>query len=149
MTLFKSGDFTLHSGNRVDWIIDCNFLSSEDINTLALIGSKILPPFGTVLPVMRGGLRLAIALSKYGQDGGRLLIAEDVVTTGQSMEDVRDGRDAIGICIFARGPVPSWVTPIWSLYNANHKQARYPFGDDGLGNVASVGEGNIFDESEG
>lgn len=122
MTLFKSGEFILHSGQKTDWIIDCDAFNDEDIKTLALIASKILPPFGTVLPVMRGGLRLAIAISRYGQEGGRLLIAEDVVTTGTSMEEIRDGRDAIGICIFARGPVPAWVTPIWSLYNVSAKQ---------------------------
>jgi orotate phosphoribosyltransferase len=115
MSLFKSGTFVLHSGQHTDWIIDCAALTDESIQTLAHIAVKMLPPFGTVQPVMRGGLRFATALAKYSQEGGRLLIAEDVVTTSNSMEELRDGRDALGICMFARGPVPPWVKAVWHL----------------------------------
>jgi len=52
------------------------------------------------------------------QAHGRLLIVDDVCTTGASMEAHRRGRDALGAVLFARGPVPSWV---YSLFSMNGK----------------------------
>jgi len=66
--------------------------------------------FGAVEGVPSGGLRFAEALRQY-QSAGPLLIADDVLTTGASMELHRAGRDALGVVIFARGPCPAWVAP--------------------------------------
>lgn len=44
-----------------------------------------------------------------------LLIAEDVVTTGASIERHRAGRDALGVAIFARGACPDWVFPLFTM----------------------------------
>lgn len=115
MTLFKSGDFILPTGERTDWVINCDSLTDEDMQTLARIAADLLPPFGAVIPVMRNGPRFAQALTRYTQEGGRLLIAEDVVTTGNSMEEIRDGRDCLGIAIFARRPPPVWITALWTM----------------------------------
>ena len=43
------------------------------------------------------------------------LIVEDVVTTGGSMERIRADRLAVGVCVFARGPCPWWVTPLFQM----------------------------------
>lgn len=113
MNLFQRGDFTLSSGQRSDWKIECDALIDDDIETLACIGAKLVCPFGRVIGVPRGGLRLAKAIEPYGTDGPTLIV-DDVLTTGRSMEIFKQGHlHAKGIVIFARGSVPSWVTPIF------------------------------------
>lgn len=62
----------------------------------------------------RGGLRLAEALKLYVTEGA-LLIVDDVLTTGASMEEFRNGREALGAVIFARGHCPSWVVPLFQM----------------------------------
>jgi hypothetical protein len=74
--------------------------------------------------VPRGGLPFAEALKPYATAGvTRVLVAEDVVTTGGSIEryaasaagpGLRPG-EAIGVCVFARGRCPSWVTPLFQM----------------------------------
>jgi adenine/guanine phosphoribosyltransferase-like PRPP-binding protein len=51
----------------------------------------------------------------FDVESDRLLIVDDVWTTGGSMEEHRAGRDAIGAVLFARGPVADWVTPLFTL----------------------------------
>jgi hypothetical protein len=47
------------------------------------------------------------------------LIVDDVLTTGASMEAARaklwPGSLPLGVVIFARGPCPDWVWPIFRL----------------------------------
>ncbi len=78
------------------------------------MASEILPDFGDVEGVPRGGINFAHALRKYATTGP-LLIAEDVVTTGGSMERFRNGRDATGVAIFSRGSHPDWVKPLFVM----------------------------------
>jgi hypothetical protein len=125
--LFQTGDFTLASGAKSDFKIECDAFSPADWEGLALMASKVLPPFGEVLGVPRGGIPFADALRKYATKG-KTLLAEDVCTTGGSITRYRDGiieaeegftgniltQDSfIGVCVFARGPVPPWVTPLF------------------------------------
>ncbi|KKL20362.1 hypothetical protein LCGC14_2456230, partial [marine sediment metagenome] len=45
-----------------------------------------------------------------------LLIVDDVLTTGASMEKQRAGRtNTIGAVIFARGDCPAWVKPLFAM----------------------------------
>lgn len=114
--LFEKGDFKLASEKSSDWIINCRALDTGSWDALAAMAVKILPPFGKVEGVPFGGLSFAIALSIYTQPGCEtLLIAEDVVTTGGSMEKVRGDREAIGVCVFCRGECPGWVTPLFTV----------------------------------
>jgi hypothetical protein len=115
--LFTLGFFTLHSGEHSPYKIDCDFLTDNDIETLAYMLKRRLPVFGSVEGVPTGGLRLAEALRKYQRPvGAPLLIVDDVYTTGGSMEAHRGGREAIGAVIFARKPLThSWVTALFSL----------------------------------
>lgn len=113
--LFQAGDFTLHSGERSRWKIDCEALSEGEIRLLAALLIDLLPAFGAVEGIPRGGLRLAAALAPYAT-GGPLLIVDDVYTTGGSLEAHRAGREAIGAVLFARRPVTqSWIFPLFTL----------------------------------
>lgn len=114
--LFQLGDFTLHGGERAGWKIDCDALTPIDWQALAQMLADLLPPFGTVEGVPRGGCKLAAALREHASvDSGPLLIVDDVLTTGASLEAQRAGRHALGAVIFARGVCPAWVTPLFQM----------------------------------
>ncbi len=116
VNLFRLGEFKLHSGGVSRFKIDCDALSDDDLRALAEIAAKALPLFSAVEGVPTGGLRFAAFMQRHavGATAG-LLIVDDVCTTGRSLEAQRNGRDAIGVVIFARGPVPSWVTPLFNM----------------------------------
>jgi orotate phosphoribosyltransferase len=117
MNLFKLGDFTLHSGSKAAWKIDCDALTNGDWAALALMLAERLPPFGQVVGVPRGGLALAAALKRYSK-GGLPLVVDDVLTSGASMEEVRRAIKApfvLGAVVFARGPCPPWVYPLFQM----------------------------------
>ena len=113
--LFRRGDFTLHSGGRSNFRIDCDALTDNDWETLAvLIASKVT--FGVVIGVPTGGFMLAQKLAPYITKGGGTLIVDDVLTTGISMEEMRKNYPgAIGIVVFARGKCPDWITPLFQM----------------------------------
>lgn len=124
MSLFRSGYFPLHSGGVSPWKIDCDALTDEDTATLAAMLYERLPSFGAVEGIPQGGLRLAAALRPYREAhrayaDDPLLIVDDVATTGASLERHRAGRPAIGAVIFARCPVPPWVTALFSMVPLN------------------------------
>jgi pyrimidine operon attenuation protein/uracil phosphoribosyltransferase len=70
-----------------------------------------------VIGVPQGGLRLAKACRKYAiEHHAVVLIVDDVLTTGASMEDERKkhrDRPVIGVVLFARGPRPGWVNALF------------------------------------
>lgn len=113
--LFQIGDFILSSGERSYWKIECDALTDADWVSLALIASERLKPFSRVEGVPFGGFKFARALMTYATEEGGLLVAEDVLTTGASMERIRDGREAQGIVVFARGETPDWVTSLFFM----------------------------------
>lgn len=113
--LFQRGAFILHSGEPVGWKIDCDALTDTDMHTLAELITARVGPFGAVEGVPRGGTRLASWLAHYQTAGGPLLIVDDVLTTGSSMDAHRAGREAIGAVIFARGQCPPWITPLFHM----------------------------------
>lgn len=113
--LFQHGRFTLHSGQVSPLKIECDALGETDWDTLARIVAARLT-FSAVLPVPMGGIPFAKALRPHCGGKGPLLIVDDVLTTAGSMEQARElhgDPDAIGAVVFARGPCPSWVTPIF------------------------------------
>jgi len=114
--LFNFGNFTLHSGERSTFKIDCDALTDADWNGLAWMIHVRFPSFSEVEGVPSGGIPLADKLAQFrSANSQRLLIVDDVLTTGASMEEQRAGRDAIGVVVFARGECPSWVTPIFQM----------------------------------
>jgi orotate phosphoribosyltransferase len=115
MNLFQLGDFTLHTGQKSLWKIDCDALTKEDWATLARMIYGIVPSFSFIEGVPSGGLALAEALQLYRSSVGELLIVDDVLTTGTSMEELRAGRDAIGVVVFARRPCPPWIKALFQM----------------------------------
>lgn len=112
--LFRLGNYQLHSGSRTGFLIDCDALSDEDWRSLAQVTDRMFGPFGRVEGVPNGGLRFAAALAALVTPGHRrLLIVDDVLTTGASMEAQRNGREAVGVVVFARGKAPEWVTALF------------------------------------
>lgn len=115
MHLFNSGEFTLHSGERTGFKIDCDALTDEDIEAIAkLIDTNLR--FGKVVSVPKGGDRLAKALEKYVDETAPItLLVDDVFTTGQSMMDVRQEIEGgvSGVVIFARNKPPYWISAVF------------------------------------
>lgn len=109
------GTFTAHSGQELTWKIECDSLSDDDIRGIAFALSQVLPTFGSVEGVPRGGLRLAEAMRQYATTGA-LLIVDDVCTTGGSLEVYRAGREAIGAVIFNRGELPDWCDALFEVH---------------------------------
>lgn len=122
MNLFRAGKFKLSGGRESSYKIDCDVLLSLDYVCLAGMITKLVPPFSSVEGVPQGGLALAEAMMPHITAGAnRLLVVDDVLTTGGSIERVADvhrrpGREVIGAVIFARGPCPNWVWPLFELH---------------------------------
>lgn len=119
------GAFLLPSGDTTYFKVECDCLITADWGALAAVAQAILPPFGVVEGVPRGGSAFAEALKQYSDPSSRtLLIADDVWVSGRSMEGYRNGRDAVGVVAIARRAVAPWVTPIFSL-NPEAEAATY------------------------
>lgn len=88
MPLFKQGEFTSHSGLQLADKIDCDALTDEDWEAQAKWFSDRIG-FGKVIGIKTGGTKLAEALQKYASPFGPVLIIDDVLTTGRSMEKAR------------------------------------------------------------
>lgn len=120
MSLFNWGKFKLHSGSKSSFLIECAYLAPEDWTTLAMLVAERIH-FKDVVGVPSGGLKFAEALKFYKKNDPNLpiLIVDDVLTTGKSMETIKKkmGVDAycVGIVLFARGKPPWWVTPIFQM----------------------------------
>lgn len=125
MSLFQLGNFTLHSGQQSDFKIDCDALTGKDWDALAsLVKSRFEYRFVEGIP--SGGTKLYGRLYDARQPRRRelpILIVDDVLTTGQSMEQAAQkwaeqlpDEKIIGVVVFARGPCPYWVTPIFQMW---------------------------------
>jgi len=126
MSLFQVGNFTLHSGSKSNWKIDCDALTDDDYEALAWIVAKEWGlRYNGVKAIERGGHVFAEKLRQYQQSWingvNTLLIVDDVLTTGRSMEEVfeiwADAKNIRlnGVVIFARGKCPEWVKPIFQM----------------------------------
>ncbi len=125
--LFQAGSFLLRSGRESTYKVECDALTRRDWEGVAaaIVEEKLLPgPFSFAVGVPRGGIPFAAAMQKYetGRAGDPVLVCEDVVTTGGSMERFRavvedpaqtrqSFTGVVGVCFLARGKVPAWVTP--------------------------------------
>jgi hypothetical protein len=113
MSLFQKLNFTSAAGLTLFWKVECDLLTESDWATLAKMVSDQIT-FGEVEGVPRGGLPFAEALKPY-ITSGPLLIVDDVLTTGLSMERHRNNREAIGVAVFSRGLIkPNWIKSIWT-----------------------------------
>ena len=112
MSLFRIGDYTLASGRRARFKIECDALMDEDWLALAeLIAARVA--FSEAVGVPRGGVKLAKALAGFATYGRRLVV-DDVLTTGGSITKLM-GPDDLGFVVFARGPLPPRVRALFVM----------------------------------
>ncbi len=120
MTWLQSEPVTLASGRDSAFKVDCDHLTDDDVNAACDLLAVIVPAFGTVHGVPTGGERIARGMQRHTTPGCPLiLVVDDVWTTGGSMRRFMDAHDLPthrGAVLFARGPVPSWVTTLWMLH---------------------------------
>lgn len=149
MSLFNVGNFTLHSGARSDFIIDCDALSDDDLEALARMAVNALPSFGSVVGVPRGGLRFAKILSQRATQGPTLIV-DDVLTTGASMQQMRSTLHSptMGLVIFARCAVPTWITALWSASVLRSDVLELSYSDIDVDLVSNTGHDVTFDEDD-
>ena len=122
MNLFQNGDFILSSKTKSTWKIDCDALSEDDWLTLSIMAHNIIGNFSLAIGVPVGGCHLAKKLNSFVAYEGPILICEDVLTTGESMESIKyqlcksvPESKVKGITVFARGNPPEWVRPIFQF----------------------------------
>jgi orotate phosphoribosyltransferase len=129
---FIPGGIKLHSGKVSKFKIDCDAFTDADIECLAWMINEHLSNLTTarffkVFGIPRGGIRLAKALEKYEQrDGEVVLIVEDVLTTGRSMNEMREkvekeypNDEIFGVVIFSRASSKEgsfWIRPMFELW---------------------------------
>ncbi len=117
--LFRLGQFILNSGNKAEFKIEADALTNDDWECLAYLVSKMVVNFGFVEGVPRGGTKLAECLKRY-ITYGPLLIVDDVLTTGGSMDRHRNGRHALGAVVFDRSAVrPGWISSLFVMSQVN------------------------------
>lgn len=118
--VLQQADFTLASGRRSSFKVECDELTPDELAITCAILAKALPPFGSVVGVPTGGVRAADALVPHCTIGHQaVLVVDDVWTTGGSMRRFM-AENGIpthrGAVLYARGPVPSWVTALWTIH---------------------------------
>ena len=127
MNLFQKQNIELHSGQQSDFKIECDALTDEDWECLAYLISK-QTTFDSVRGVPNGGNKLAKALEKYSTNTWQriVLIVDDVLTTGKSMEEMKakliEGNPKHyeevwfrGFVVFARSECPDWIKSLFSF----------------------------------
>jgi pyrimidine operon attenuation protein/uracil phosphoribosyltransferase len=130
MSLFIDQSFTSHSGKHLPFKIECDNLTDEDLDVfceMIINAGKTYPSmkFREVCGIPSGGLRIADKLKyKIDMTSNRLLIIDDVLTTGKSMEEMKINAmqqgwkedNIFGIVLFSRADyAPLWITPIYEL----------------------------------
>lgn len=129
MNLFEKKTFTMHSGDVGHWKIECDALTEADIETLAFMISERFE-FAAVHGIPTGAIRIEKALEKYLiPKSNNLLIVDDVLTTGASMEAAKKVRvfcaplipsknyNIIGVVLFARTRPADWIYPMFQLWS--------------------------------
>lgn len=111
----------LHSGMLSLFKIDADALTPQDCDAVAHLLGPHIGPFGSVEPVPSTShvpRWLAEAFDPYKSINPLdwPLIVDDVLNTGMSMEEQRDGRNAHGVVIFAWGEPPPWVTTVLMVH---------------------------------
>jgi hypothetical protein len=134
VSLFQPGEFWSHSGVKLPFKIECDQLTEQDLDLFAtLIATRLHRGFSfrQVVGVPRaqpGGRDNGGVLAQYVKRHLRLvdssaaptLVVDDVLTTGTSMEAERTFQrmPCLGAVIWARGPCPEWVRPLFTLNEA-------------------------------
>ena len=121
--LFQTTDFKSHSGLDLSWKIECDALQDGEWFTLSKMIMELSPPFSKAVGIPRGGVKLGDLLNIHGT-GKRtdpICIVDDVITTGESMNDFRrtkhwrEPTEYIGWVVFARTTPPDWVNVLFQM----------------------------------
>lgn len=115
--LFKWGKFESASGQELQWKINCDALTADDLSCICNLCLQIVDDFGSVHSVPRGGDRLSGFLALHETQGPPLLV-DDVWTTGGSMRQRAKELDLPswnGFVVFARGPLDVNVRALFSV----------------------------------
>lgn len=126
MKLFQSGDFTLSSGCKSDFKIECDSISEEEWSIIAKIIRRKFQ-FRAVTGVPTGGNVLADLLRKGAVPSHNHLIVDDVYTTGASMRAMKEKlifnqykpTVYIGVVLFSREPMnkaDDWIHPVFKMW---------------------------------
>lgn len=111
--------FISHSGKKLDFKIECDFLTDDDLKVFVYIILKKYN-FSKVVGIPRGGIRLSNMLKQHqNSESKNILIVDDVLTTGGSMEKMKSkfvNKNIKGVVIFSRGETPDWIDPIFQLW---------------------------------
>lgn len=123
MDLMGLGQYTLASGRKSGFKIDCDALSDSSIDACAYLLTRIIYPYRDVIGVPRGGLRLAKAMKRYASPTwSRTMVVDDVWTTGGSVKKLIAEKglpeNTPVAVIFARGPTPKNVTVLFPINEA-------------------------------
>ena len=123
--LFQSVDFKSHSGLDLTWKIECDVLTDSEWSSICKMILELSPPFREAVGIPRGGIKLANLLNEHasGKEDDPICIVDDVLTTGGSMIDYREGIDierwqkscAIGWVVFARVKPPKWIKALFQM----------------------------------
>ena len=130
MNLFQSVDFKSHAGLDLSWKIEMDALEDEEWVTISQMILELSEPFREAIGIPRGGTRLGKLLNQHGtgEKDNPILIVDDVLTTGGSMEEFKRKRtfrnptQYIGWVVFARGYPPEWCKALFQMpFNPNEK----------------------------
>ena len=124
MNIFQEVDFKSHSGLDLSWKIECDGVSKKEWKCLTeMIMDYEKRPFQSAIGIPRGGVVLGSYLNQYSTENpdDPVLIVDDVLTTGGSMEEFKRERmfrnptKYIGWVIFARGFPPEWCRALFQM----------------------------------
>ena len=122
MPLIEIGHFVLNSGKESEFKLIADEFIRDNLDGLVYLIRHAVGPYGAVYGVPRGGCLLANTLEQHSSREllSTILVVDDVLTTGGSMKRAREynaGRCEfiIGAVVFARGPCPAWITPLFQL----------------------------------
>ena len=120
--LFQQQDFIGHSGKPLTWKIECDAIQDVEWATLAhMIQELERRPFGEVVGIPRGGLKLSGYLNEYSTQNPKdpYLIVDDVLTTGGSMEEFKEehfkDKKTVGWVVFARRKPADWINALFQM----------------------------------
>ena len=131
MSIFQKVDFKSHAGLDLSWKIECDGVSKKEWKCLTeMIMDYEKRPFQSAIGIPRGGVVLGSYLNQYSTENpdDPILIVDDVLTTGGSMEEFKRERmfrnptKYIGWVVFARGFPPQWCRALFQMpFNPTEK----------------------------
>jgi hypothetical protein len=110
--MFEYGAFRSHSGLILPWKLNCDDFTDRDWDCVSRIIARKFA-YAKVFGVPTGGLKMAEACNRFTAEGYPILIVDDVLTLGSSIEEQRakakrdyPGVPTFGVTVFSRQPLP-------------------------------------------